>query len=119
MKDTGRFLVTACMMVLLWAPLAAAQSRTQSYVPDLNGVWQGPFTADLSKPFGKEPPFTPYGKKRYDSVDHSQDPLARCLPIGPNRGMQAPFPFQIVQSKDTISILLEMQNTFRIIYLDG
>ena len=68
---------------------------------------------------GKEPPFTPYGKQRYDTVDHAKDPLAHCLPIGPNRGMQAPMPFQIVQTEDVITILPEMQNTFRIIYLDG
>jgi hypothetical protein len=101
-------------MLSLFAVSAPAQS-----VPDLNGVWQGPYTPNLTRALGKEPPFTPYGKQRYDTVDHAKDPLAHCLPIGPNRGMQAPMPFQIVQSKDVVTILLEMQNTFRIIYLDG
>ena len=107
-------LIALCGIVLLFTVSASAQT-----VPDFNGVWQGPYTPNLTKAFGKEPPFTPYGKQRYDTVDHSKDPLAHCLPIGPNRGMQAPMPFQIVQAKNVITILLEMQNTFRIIYLDG
>jgi hypothetical protein len=107
-------LMILCGWVLLFTVPASAQG-----VPDLNGVWQGPYTPNLTKALGKEPPFTPYGKQRYDSVDHSKDPLAHCLPIGPNRGMQAPMPFQIVQTKNVVTILLEMQNIFRIIYLDG
>ena len=107
-------LLAVCCVVMLFTVSVSAQS-----VPDLNGVWQGPYTPNLTKALGKEPPFTPYGKQKYDTVDHSKDPLAYCLPIGPNRGMQAPMPFQIVQAKDVITILLEMQNTFRIIYMDG
>ena len=52
-------------------------------VPDLSGVWSAPFVPDLAKPLGHQPPFTPYGADRFAKVDHLQEPMAKCLPIGP------------------------------------
>jgi hypothetical protein len=78
---------------------AAGQSATggpqPGKIPDLNGVWSAPFTPDISKPLGHQPPFTPYGVERFKNVDEADDPLTQCLPIGPARGIQAgimPFP---------------------------
>src|SRR5438128_2152027 len=44
--------------------------------PDLTGVWFGGTSADLSKYTlpGQELILTPYGKQRYDMVDHAKDP---------------------------------------------
>ena len=55
--------------------------------PDLTGVWFGGASADLSKNTlpGQEMILTPYGKQRYDTVDHSKDPNTQCLPPGPAR----------------------------------
>src|SRR5690349_12079817 len=49
--------------------------------PDLTGVWYGRTSADISKDAipGKEMVLTPYGKMRYDSVDHAKDPNTYCL----------------------------------------
>lgn len=89
-------------------------------VPDLSGVWSAPFVPDLAKPLGHQPPFTPYGADRFAKVDHLQEPMAKCLPIGPARGIQAGLmPFQLVQSPGVVAILFENQHTFRIIYTDG
>jgi hypothetical protein len=41
------------------------------------------------------------------------------LPVGPARAIQAPMPFQIVQSKGTVALLVEYQHSFRLIYTDG
>ena len=97
-------------------PLAAQQKR-----PDLNGVWQGPYTPDLSRtlPQGQTIPFTPYGEERFKKVDPANNPDGFCLPVGPARGFQAPAPFQLVQNDNTIAVLFENQRIFRIIYLDG
>ena len=32
---------------------------------DFNGVWSAPFTPDISKALGHQPPFTPYGAARF------------------------------------------------------
>ena len=95
------------------APQAAAP-------PDFNGVWDGPHTPDIAKPLGHQPPFTAYGAARFAKEDEVDDPLTKCLPIGPARGIQAGImPFQIVQSPAVIAILFENQHTFRIIHMDG
>ncbi len=105
--------------------LSACSGRTSGAVaaaaaPDLNGVWSGPFVPDLSKPLGHQPPFTPYAAGLFKKEDEIDDPLTKCLPIGPARGIQAGLmPFQIVQTSKVIAILFENQHTFRIINTDG
>src|SRR5438552_16858918 len=89
--------------------------------PDLTGVWFGGASADLSKYTvpGQEMVLTPYGKQRYDTVDHSKDPNTQCLPPGPARMIMMAHPAMIVQREDLVTILTESQRTFRLIYTDG
>ncbi len=87
--------------------------------PDLSGVWQAPYTPDLTKPLGHDLPYTTYGAERFKSVVHADDPSSYCLPVGPARGIQAPMPFQIVQSPGLVVLLFEYQHTFRLVYTDG
>ena len=99
------------------SPSSSSQASTP---PDLNGVWSAPFTPDISKPLGHQPPFTPYAAERFKKEDEIDDPLTQCLPIGPARGIQAGImPFQIVQTPSVTAILFENQHTFRIIHTDG
>src|SRR5262245_18951973 len=89
---------------------AAAQQKH----PDLNGVWQGPYTPDLSStlPRGETIPFTAHGAERFKNVDPADNPDGFCLPVGPARGFQSPAPFQIVQTDSTIAVLFENQRIF-------
>jgi hypothetical protein len=98
-----------------------ASGNPQAAAPmDFNGVWSAPFTPDISKALGHQPPFTPYGAARFAKEDEFDDPLTKCLPIGPARGIQAGImPFQIVQTPSVLTILFENQHTFRIIHTDG
>jgi hypothetical protein len=99
---------------------AASDSRQTAPPPDLNGVWSAPFTPDISKALGHQPPFTTYGAARFAKEDEFDDPLTKCLPIGPARGIQAGImPFQIVQTPSVFTILFENQHTFRIIHTDA
>jgi len=99
---------------------AASGTPQAAAPPDLNGVWSAPFTPDISKVLGHQPPFTPYGAARFAKEDEIDDPLTKCLPIGPARGIQAGImPFQIVQTPAVFTILFENQHTFRIIHTDG
>ena len=113
MKMHLQILVAIAVMGL---PLGAQQKY-----PDLNGVWQGPYTPDLSRtlPKGEPIPFTPYASERFAKVDPANNPDGFCLPVGPARGFQSPAPFQLVQNDNTVAILFENQRIFRIIYLDG
>jgi hypothetical protein len=119
--------ITFPIIALLGFPLLAipaGQSATgnspSGKFPDLNGVWSAPFTPDISKAMGHQPPFTPYAAERFKKVDEADDPLTQCLPIGPARGIQAGImPFQIVQTPSVLAILFENQRIFRIIYTDG
>src|SRR3979490_1942581 len=88
--------------------------------PDINGVWSAPFTPDISKTLGHQPPFTPYAAERFKKEDEIDDPLTQCSPLGPARGIQAGImPFQIVQTPAVTAILFENQHTFRIIHTDA
>ncbi|HYR83323.1 MAG TPA: hypothetical protein VE422_04515 [Terriglobia bacterium] len=89
--------------------------------PDLTGVWFIGASGDLSKATvpGQELVLTPYGKQRYDTVDHAKDPNTQCLPPGPARMIMMAHPAMIVQRPDLVTILTESQRTFRLIYTDG
>ncbi len=97
----------------------AARASEAASSPDLSGLWKATYTPDLSVAYGKDPPFTPHGAERWKKVDTANDPTGYCLPVGPARGIQAPFPFQIVQAPRMVAILFEYQHTYRMIYLDG
>ena len=109
------------LKLLFWTALAVAPLGAQEKHPDLNGVWQGPYTPDLSRTLGRGEtiPFTPYGADRYKKVDPANNPDGFCLPVGPARAFQSPAPFQLVQNEHTIAVLFENQRIFRIIYIDG
>jgi hypothetical protein len=89
--------------------------------PDLTGVWHSGQSADVSKSAlpGKEMILTPYGKQRWDTVDHAKDPDGFCLPQGPGRQLMSLHPVMIVQRPDVIAFLSESHRTYRIVYLDG
>ncbi|MGE0362911.1 MAG: hypothetical protein AB7H93_14795 [Vicinamibacterales bacterium] len=104
---------------MLGAVAATAAAQAPATPPDLNGFWVNQYTPDLSTALGRQPPFTDFGAERWRTVDTSKDPTGVCLPVGPSRAFTAPFPFLLVQSKDTIGILFEYQSIWRAIYMDG
>jgi hypothetical protein len=97
----------------------AEKTSASTSIPDMSGVWQAPYTPDITKPLGHDLPYTPLGLERFQKVVHADDPSSYCLPVGPARGIQAPMPFQIVQTPGLAVILFEYQHTFRLIYTDG
>jgi hypothetical protein len=110
----------AALAVWMLGTLAGpAAAQAASAPPDLNGFWVNQYTPDLSTALGRQPPFTEFGAERWRTVDTSKDPTGICLPVGPSRGFTAPFPFLLVQSRDTIGILFEYQSIWRAIFLDG
>ncbi len=127
MKDHSRAPIACAAYLIILSPFllscgshAASDNSRRAAPPDWNGVWSAPFTPDLSKALGHQPPFTTYGAARFAKEDEIDDPLTKCLPIGPARGIQAGImPFQIVQTPSVFTILFENQHTFRIVHTDG
>jgi hypothetical protein len=92
-----------------------------SGVPDMTGVWYDGPSGNLTKYTvpGQEMILTPYGKQRYDTVDHAKDPNTFCLPPGPSRMITMAHPTMLVQRPDLVIFLQESQRIFRIVYTDG
>ena len=112
--------------------------------PDLSGLWQRPYVPDMSVtsrngkdqvadpslpdapkqddkgPAKKELPFTPEGKKAWESYDPAKgDYTGSCLPFGLMRSMNSPDPIQIMQSDKYLSLLYEQNTWFKVIPIDG
>ena len=105
--------------------------------PDLRGIWQALNTADwniqdhsaeLGVPAGKgvvvgnELPYLPEAlARRQQNYENriTEDPVAKCFMPGVPRVTYLPYPFQIVQTPDQVTILYEYAHVFRNIYIDS
>jgi len=117
--------------------------------PDLSGLWQRPYVPDMTVttrngdqqadqslperkvnaenqkkgppgPPPKELPFTPEGKRVWESYDPAKgDYTGSCLPFGLIRSMNSPDPIQIMQSDKYLSLLYEQNTWFKVFPLDG
>ncbi|MBI4885690.1 MAG: hypothetical protein HY824_01225 [Acidobacteria bacterium] len=117
--------------ILLCVP-AAADAQ-----PDLQGIWRVMNTAawdiqdhhaSLGVPAGRgvvegnDIPYQPWAleKKKANAASRAAlDPDARCLLPGVPRITYMPFPFQIVQQADQVSILYEYNHALRHVYMNG
>ena len=107
-----RVLQIASMLAL--APLACAE-------PDLNGLW---FPGGGPGQSPKEHPFTPQAKRWSDEYlakfKVEDDPGGWCVSPGLPRSIWgAPFPVEIVQTKDFINMFWEGYFQYRKIYMEG
>ncbi len=114
-----------------------APPRTPDGHPDLQGVWQTVNSAawdvedhhaSLGVPAGQGVveggaiPYQPWAlAKKKENFDKraSLDPEARCYLPGVPRITYMPYPFQIVQQADKISILYEYLGAVRYLYMNG
>jgi len=113
---------SAALVVLILTPIAAGQSSpakaasedTEAWKGDLTGIWQGPYTPDLTR--GTQAMLTPWGQEQFKKFDGRMDP---CLPVGVTRQANAPDPIEIVQTPNRVVILYESWHIFRSIPTDG
>jgi hypothetical protein len=136
--------VALCAAPALIAGQAAAQGytapRTSYGHPDLQGIWQvlstatafdlEPHTATWEVPAGLgvivDPPdgLIPYQPwavaRRAENFKNraTADPLAKCYKPGVPRLTYLPFPFQIIQSPQAVTIFYEYIHNFRTIHLN-
>ncbi len=81
---------------------------------DLNGVWLGPYTPDLTS--GTAAELTPWGKAAFAAFTGTAHP---CLPPGVSRLLNTGDPIEIVQTPQRVVILYEAWAAFRSIPMNG
>jgi hypothetical protein len=119
------------------APGTYAPPRTPEGHPDLQGIWQAVNTAawdildhqaELDVPAGRgvvegnEIPYQPWAlAKKQENLKNraTADPETKCYLPGVPRITYLPYPFQIVQTADKVTILYEYIHTTRLIYVNG
>ena len=71
---------------------------------------------------GNELPYLPSAlEQRRENYENrlTEDPEAKCYMVGVPRITYMPYPFQIMQTPDQLTILYEYVHTFRNIYIDS
>ena len=116
---------------------AGAFPRARDGRPDFSGIWQVMNTANFDiqdhpaqkgVPAGKgvvegnEIPYLPAAlAKKMDNYKNraTADPESKCYLPGVPRSTYLPFPFQILQTPDQVTILHEYAHAIRYIYTNG
>lgn len=114
MRPSILILGAIAMTFALTAVAAEKASDPENWKGNLTGVWQGPYTPDLTR--GTTAQLTPWGQEQFSRFDGKADP---CLPVGVTRQANAPDPIEIVQTPDRVVILYESWHIFRSIPTDG
>ena len=118
------------------APTATALPRTADGKVDLSGIWQAMNTANwnieahhaekdmpggIGIVVGGEIPYQAWARdrRREHSGNRLTDPASNCYLPGVPRAMYRPFPFQIFQTPNQLTILFEYVHAVRNIYLNS
>lgn len=126
----GRYLASIIGFCALTLAASSSFAATES-TPDISGVWMptaiGP-DGERNVSWPPNPPFLPSVQKAYDAyrVNVKKDPEdfdeeRSCLPYGMPYQMLlvAQYPFEIIQTEGQVTMIFELHNDVRRIYLDG
>jgi len=109
-----KYQIFTILLLSLTSAAVAPAADNEDWKGDLTGVWQGPYTPDLTRNTTAE--LTPWGKEQFAKFDGLTDP---CLPVGVTRQANAPDPIEIVQTPKRVVVLYESWHVFRSIPTDG
>lgn len=126
LKNLYQLLATIALISL--APHVTLAQSNVTNEPDLSGVWQRNFSGMTS--LVPEPPMTAWAQERFDlakpihgprttSATESNAAELQCLPMGIPASYYRPRPFEFTQLSDRVIMLFEVNNFWRIIYMDG
>jgi hypothetical protein len=137
----ARFLNVVLVLLVFAAFALTVRAQTSSsgsgqpadFSPhDIDGVWMilnGPAGGPQLVDPNAHPPFTPWGKAKFDKTFPSlgprdvpgkeNDPILECYPDGVPKILGAPHPFEIVTLKDRVLETFEKDHDWRQIWTDG
>ena len=108
---------------------AGPAPRLPSGHPDFSGVWDHAYVPDMTLSNARgglqkgpgELPFTPAGLENFKSYNPERDGdyTGMCMPFGLMRSVNAPYPFQIMQSDKYVAILFEQSTWFHVVPFKG
>src|SRR6185369_3027560 len=99
---------------------APAIPRMPDGKPSFVGFWNLPYTPNNAAKDGEASiPYTDEGRAAFKNHDAKDDPTSLCLYPGMPRIMQSPYPMQIVQTKEYVTMLFEYMRQWRNIPTDG
>jgi hypothetical protein len=125
------------LAIFMLAQASYAPPRTPDGKPDLQGFWQARNTASwdiqshngayripagLGVVEGNDIPYqaSALAKKQENFKNRDKlDPVEKCNMAGTPRTMYMPYPLQILQSPDAVTVLSEYVNTWRYIPMTG
>jgi hypothetical protein len=141
----GSVVVLAAFAIVTFAPIPGAAQTSGTYTPpktregqpDIQGIWQTLNTAawdiqdhgaTLGVPAGRgvvdgnDIPYTAAAlAKKQDNFKNREalDPVNKCFLPGVPRVTYMPYPFQIVQQADRVTIMYEYSRVIRFVYMNG
>lgn len=116
------------VLAALCVPCFVNAQAAPEGAPDLSGVWQKS-SRGMALIEGT-PPMTQWGRERFElakpihgprtvSATESNAAELTCLPMGFPATYFRPRPFEIVQLPDRVLMLFEVDNFWRVVYMDG
>jgi hypothetical protein len=88
--------------------------------PSFAGYWNLPYTPNMAAKDGEAMvPYTDAGRAAFKNHDAKDDPTSLCWYPGVPRIMQSPYPMQIVQTPEYVTMLFEYMRLWRAIPTDG
>jgi hypothetical protein len=115
-----RILILSFILVAVAAAQSSEVPRLPDGKADLNGVWDIPYTPDMSRGMSGGLPFTPLGADNFKNYDPAAfDYTGHCLPAGLTRLVNTPMPMEIVQTPKKVALLFEGFSSFIVVPTDG
>ncbi len=92
---------------------------TAQEIPDFEGIWSGDRVAGPGVRPRAEAVVTPAGRAKMATFKLLDDPAIRCEPNGLVRQAGNPYPMEIIQYDDRMTLRYEEWMTTRTVYTDG
>jgi len=128
LRGLSRLTAAIAICAGLVSPGGIANAKPLPQAPSIQGMWWPDGVGEDVKPLNGPIAYTPAGMaasaanaaslKAEAGKPKERDDLKSCLPAGPVRILQQPYPLQIVQKGKMVVLIYEHNHVFEVVYLD-